>query len=91
MSTSSEEINTDKHEVRLRAPSRKGYQNILLNRTSTFNKVTKNLQRGIKRVNISIKNPELLKEASDMLKESKEYYEKLVEENSCFFKANGAN
>ena len=67
MSTSSKEIDADKHEVRSRAPSRKGYQNILLNRTPTFNEVTKNLLRDIERVNISIENPELLKEASDML------------------------
>ena len=70
MSTSNEEINADRHEARLRAPSRKGYQNILLNRTSTFNKVTKNFQRDIEPVNISIENPELLKEASDMLKQN---------------------
>ena len=71
MSTSSEETNADRHEVRSRAPSREGYQMILLNWTSTFNKVTKNLQRDIERVIISVENPKLLNKHRTCLKRVK--------------------
>ena len=80
MSNSSEEFNVETHEVRSRAPSRKGYHNLLVNRTSTFNKATKNLRKDIELVNKSMENPEMLEKALETLKDSKEHYKKLVDE-----------
>ena len=85
MSNSGEEINDETHEVRTRAPSRKGYHNLLVNRTSTFNKATKNLQKDIEQVNKSMEDPEMLEKASDTLKDSKEHYERLLEELEQLF------
>ena len=85
MSNLSEEFNVETHEVRSRAPNRKGYHNLLVNRTSTFNKATKNLQKDIELVNKSMENPEMLEKASETLKDSKEHYKKLVDELEQLF------
>ena len=76
---------SDTRSTRSMASSRKKYENLLVDTTFTFNRLTKEIQDRIKHVNESFNNPVELAQAAQILESSKEDYKKVINELNNLF------
>ena len=76
----SQDDELEARSIRSRAPSRRKYENILVDTTFTFNEITKDIQRQNKRIDEATKSTENLETAIESLQQVKTQYMKVIDE-----------